>query len=149
MSVFQAIPLLFSVVAAWMLGRETLALRRSKQSESWPYTEGEIISSHVRSKYNTGGRTSYSAAVRYEYEVDGTTYVSCTISFGSKLYFGRFSAQEVVATYPVGEKTTVYYNPNNPRIATLEPGISMGSFIVLGLSAVFFIVGLSFFFSTL
>jgi hypothetical protein len=131
-----------------MLGREVLSLRRSKQSESWPFTEGEIISSHVKSRHGSDGGTSYSAAVRYEYEVDGATYVSRTISFGSKLYFGRSSAQDVVAMYPAGEKVTVYYNPNHPKIATLEPGISVGSFIVLGLSAVCLFVGLWFLRST-
>jgi hypothetical protein len=148
MGVFQIIPLLFSVIAAWMLGREILLLRRGKQSETWPFTEGEVVSSHVKSRHDSDGDTSYSAAVRYEYEVNGTTYVSRTISFGSKLYFGRFSAEEVVATYPVGEKVTVYYDPNHPKIATLEPGISGGSFVVLGLSAVFLVAGLWFLMST-
>ena len=149
MGLFQIVPLLFSVVAAWMFGSEILALRRSKQSESWPFTEGEVVSSHVKSRHDSDGDTSYSAAVRYEYEVNGTTYVSRTISFGRKLYFGRASAEDVAAMYPVGEKVTVYYDPNNPKIATLEPGISVGSFIVLGLSAVFLIVGLWFLLSIL
>ena len=144
MSVFQIIPILFSVIAAWLLGREILALRRSKQSESWPYTEGEVVSSHVKSRRDSDGDTSYSAAVRYEYEVNGTAYVSRTISFGRKLYFGRSSAADVVAMYPVGEKVIVYYDPNHPKIATLEPGISVGSFIVLGVSAVCLVVGLWF-----
>jgi hypothetical protein len=144
MDVFQIVPLLFIIVAAWMFGREILALRRSKQSESWPFTEGEVVSSNVKSRHDSDGDTSYSAAVRYEYEVNGTTYVSRTISFGRKLYFGRASAEDVAAMYPVGEKVTVYYDPNNHKIATLEPGISVSSFIVLGLSAVFFIVGLWF-----
>jgi len=146
--VFQIIPILFSVIAAWMLGREILSLRRGKQSETWPFTEGEVVSSHVKSRHDSDGDTSYSAAVRYEYEIGGATYVSRTISFGSKLYFGRFSAEEVVAIYPVGEKVTVYYDPNHPKIATLEPGISVGSFVVLGLSAVFLVVGLWFLRST-
>lgn len=148
MALFQIIPMLFSVIAAWILGNETLSLRRGKQSESWPFTEGEVVSSHVKSRHDSDGDISYSAAVRYEYVVDNTTYVSRTISFGRKLYFGRSSAEEVVATYPVGEKVTVYYDPDNPKIATLEPGISVGSFIVLGLSAVFLIVGLWFLRST-
>jgi hypothetical protein len=72
--------------------------------------------------------------------------MSRTISFGSKLYW-LFSAQEVAAMYPVGEKVTVYYNPDNPKIATLEPGISVGSFVILGVSAIILLVGLSCFFS--
>jgi hypothetical protein len=131
-ALFQIIPLLFSVVAAWMFGREILALRRSKQSESWPFTEGEVVSSHVKSRHDSDGDTSYSAAVRYEYVVDNATYVSRTISFGRKLYFGRFSAEEVVTAYPVGEKVTVYYDPNNPRSQPLNLAFQWGVLSSLG-----------------
>jgi hypothetical protein len=146
--VFQIIPILFSVIAAWMLGREILSLRRSKQSESWPFTEGEVISSQVKGRRDTEWSSFHSAEVRYQYMVDDTaSYVSDTISFGSKLYLGRPSAEEVVAMYPVGAKVTVYYDPHKPQLATLETGISVGNFIVLGLSAMFLLIGLGILFS--
>ena len=148
MALFQIIPMLFSVIAAWILGNELLSLRRGKQSESWPFTEGRVISSQVKGRRDTEGSTFSSAEVRYQYVVNGTAYVSSTISFGSKIYLGRPGAEEVVAMYPVSAKTTVYYDPRNPRIATLETGISVGNFIVVGLSAMFLLVGLGILYSS-
>lgn len=149
MSLFQMIPMLFSIVAAWILGIELLSLKRGKESESWPFTEGEIISSQVKGRRDTEWSSLHSAEVRYQYVVDDTACVSDTISFGSKLYLGRPSAEEVVAMYPVGAKVAVYYDPHKPQLATLETGISVGNFIVLGLSAMFLLAGLGILFSNL
>ena len=61
--------------------------------------------------------------VVYEYEVDGTKYISNRVrvqdasgpTMGGSLY-----AKPLLKRYPEGATVTVYYNPQNPRESALE-----------------------------
>jgi formylglycine-generating enzyme required for sulfatase activity len=146
--------LLFSAIAAWTFVAELRAQIRGGQSESWPSTEGEILSSDVEERpfpvsLGENSASYHTPVVCYEYEVNGTLYESRTFSVGSKLFLIQSRAEEVIARYPVGKKVRVYYDPNNPEMATLEPGISAGSLVLLGLKAVALIVLLWALFSAL
>jgi hypothetical protein len=84
---------------------------------SWPTAPGKVLSSHFAglmsgappSKYGASARGGvlYRWQVAYEYEVAGQRHRG-----------------EAIASYtPTAGTLKVYYNPVNPGISTLEPGI--------------------------
>ena len=107
----------------------------ARASESWPATNGEILSANVREDNDDEG-TSYYGDVSFRYVVNDSVYTSDTVSFGQ--YGGtRNHAEEIVARYPVGSQVTVYYDTNEPETAVLEPGVNSGSYLLLGMGALF------------
>ncbi len=81
--------------------------KEARDSESWPTTEGTIVSSKTSSyitkkssaKDTRQRRTVYRADVTYEYTVDAKSYSSMRISFGD--YGGsKEHAEEIVKAYP-------------------------------------------------
>jgi hypothetical protein len=116
------------------LGLAYLAYRSSvlaRRSQSWPTVEGRLMTSHV----TTHGLAFYKLTVTYHYTVDGSSYCSSRIAFGSDLLFGLSAAQHAVESCPVGGAVTVYYNPRNPRQAVLEPGrANNGPYLFEGLA---------------
>jgi hypothetical protein len=79
--------------------------------------------------------------VEYKYSVEGTEYTSRQISFdllGDP--GGRGGAETVVARYPVGRSVAVYYVPDNPATAILEPG-DYSQFYYPLLFGVLFLIG--------
>ena len=67
--------------------------------------------------------TTGNALLVYSYTVHGVRYENNRRSFFSE---GAIEspdyAEEVVQQYPVGKEVTVYYNPDDPSDAVLEPG---------------------------
>jgi hypothetical protein len=117
-------------------------LQNARASASWPTAEGVISSSEVSHSTDAEGGDSYSPEVDYQYTVDGLPFSDSTIKFGENSYDRRRTAEEIAATYPVGRPVTVYYDPEEPDNAVLEPGVSGGSYIVLGIGVIFILVAL-------
>ncbi len=110
-------------------------LQNARVSESWPTTDGQILSSNVREDRDEDG-TSYFGDVTFGYFVDDISYTSDTVSFGQ--YGGeRDHAEEIVARYPAGSGVTVYYDPADPETAVLEPGVTWSSYMLLGMGVLF------------
>jgi len=116
-------------------------LQDAKASASWPTANGIVSSSDVSHTTDSDGGDTYSPEVDYQYSVDGQNYSNNTIKFGENSYSSRNKAEGIAATYPVGRQVTVYYDPNQPVKAVLEPGVSGGSYIVLGIGVLFFLIG--------
>ena len=93
-------------------------------SNSWPTARGRIIESGVVEVPQQYGYT-YHAVIRYRYEVGGRQYVGKRVSFhGSPM--AQPQSRQLAARYSVGSGVTVYYAPNHPGDAVLEPGMSRG-----------------------
>ena len=138
----------FLIAGAWAFLFSLRDIRRGRASKSWPTTTGKITFSGIKKVSDSEG-TFYFPDISYEYSVDGVTYLSDAIHFGPARGFAfPSSARKRASKYTVGMPVTVYYNPEDPNIAVLEPGIRTSSFIFLGLGALSFIIGL-FIFSVL
>lgn len=112
------------------------AVRRSHASRNWPTTEGTVVSSAIE----RSGRSvvqNHRAEIEYEYSVKGITHSSGAVSCGD--YGSAFSshAREIVERYPQGKKVPVYYDPQDPSVAVLEPGSSWGAYIPLLIGVLF------------
>jgi len=113
-------------------------LQNARASATWPTAEGVITASEVTRSSSEDG-VSYRPEVAYDYQAGDQFHTSYTIKFGENSYSSRGRAEAIAATYPVGQQVTVYYDPEQPSRSVLEPGVSGGSYIVLGVG-LFFIV---------
>lgn len=126
-------------VVAFAVGVPTVLLgirqfRRALASRRWPTTAGEITGTDVKSSSSgESGTTSYSPKLRYEYTVDGETYVSSRYRFGSVPSFSSRSKAEswLEDNFPVGSEVPVHYSPDRPDLTVLKPGGLRPLFLVL------------------
>lgn len=117
-------------------------LQTARASEAWPAVDGIITASDVSHSTDAEGGETYSPEITYRYQVDTVSYENGTIKFGENAYSSRREAEQIAAGYPVGRDVTVYYNPDQPDRSVLEPGVSGGSYIVLGIGVLFLVITL-------
>jgi hypothetical protein len=117
-------------------------LQNARASASWPTAEGVVISSEVSLSTDADGSDSYSPEVTYRYPALDSNYENNTIKFGENSYGNRRKAQGIAAEYPVGKSVTVYFDPDSPARSVLEPGVSAGSYLVLGIGLFFIVLSL-------
>src|SRR6185503_3130358 len=95
------------------------------ESQRWVTTTGKVTRAVVT--YTTSRRArSYAPAVRYKYSVGGESFVSERFAFvvtESVGEDGAAVARAVVERFPTGGSVPVYYDPKNPKRATLDRGI--------------------------
>ncbi len=80
-----------------------------------------MISSLVGERIDLEGNVVYTAVVTYQYSVNSSTYVSHRIAPGSETYGSSPSAKVKADQYPEGMIVKVYYDPDSPDKALLEP----------------------------
>ncbi len=120
------------LVGAWKLGQHALWERQmGSASLSWPSTEGAVVESGLRTT-GMGTRTTTSAAILYEYRVDGQDYRHDRIQFGAHGTGGGAGPLGHYGQKAPGEPVTVFFDPAQPTLATLETGPTQRS---LGLLA--------------
>lgn len=122
----------------------------AQNSKNWPFVTGEVLEFDVR---NRPADKSVYASIRYSYKVDGNTYTGNRFTLENGEPAVRQVARRLDA-YPEGHTVTVYYNPDNPSQAVLEPGVSTNAVMVTSMAYLFFVLvvvmlsGISFRFSS-
>ncbi|RYG72645.1 DUF3592 domain-containing protein [bacterium] len=91
------------------------------RSQSWLHVTGTILKSEVYVRNGNKG-TSFWASVIYEYKVGGAKYKNHVIKFGQAGSGREDEASAAVEFYSVGKQVPVYYSPNFPSTACLQPG---------------------------
>ena len=106
------------------------AYQRARASVAWPFAEGRVIQSEVV----PGSEGTTQPKIAYEYTVNGQPYQGDRLKAAHKNYGTSGShARTCVERYPVGARVQVFYNPAEPRESALEPGLSVGAYITLGI----------------
>jgi hypothetical protein len=116
---------------------------RGQQSLSWPTTQGTIRFSQVGTRTIrhrvTAPYERYYPDLLYAYTVAGQRHASTQIwTTPAVVLFGfavgshpestaRAAVEAILARYPAGQQVTVWYNPGDPALAALEPGIPPGT----------------------
>jgi hypothetical protein len=113
--IVSAIFFLLAMIVLYAGGSLLLAARASAR---WPATEGVIIESRMRLNCVLCWPT-----INYHYEVKGRGFVGSGIAAGPQDYYNQLEAGEKVRAYPLGSKLKVHYDPNNPSVSCLEPGV--------------------------
>ncbi len=106
-------------------------LRRAQATRSWPTTSGIVNSSQVGEWQDSDGDDLYGAMVEYGYTVGDASHRAHQICLGQSQSSIRATHEKLVARYPVGESVTVYYDPECPSEAVLEPGVRFGACLPL------------------
>lgn len=117
-------------------------LQNARASTNWPTAEGVITESEVTHHRDSEDGDSYQPEVAYQYTVGNQRHESYMIKFGENSYSSRGRAEDIAATYAVGRQVAVYYDPEQPGRSVLEPGVTGGSYIVLGIGLLFVILTL-------
>jgi len=95
---------------------------RAKGSEHWPTADGVITGSWLRV---SSGRSApvYHAEIEFRYRVGSTEYQSKKVSLGFEHAQSRRGAEAVLDRYLTGEAVKVYFDPGDPSVGILEPGL--------------------------
>lgn len=111
-------------------------------------TSGQVLLSKIEPGGIYGG---WRFDITYRYKVGELEFVSNRVHFGHQAEDNPSYAQSYVEKYPVGEQVIVFYDPNEPENAVLEPEVKWNGLLdfyliitllpiaVLVLSAYFFI----------
>jgi hypothetical protein len=137
--------LLGTVVAATGLGVLLYGYRIltfAQVSRAWPSTDGEVAVSDLQRDEDSDGSTMYQAEVSYRYEVGGKPLVANRVFFGDGVSVSSSAgAVRRVDRYPAGSKVRVYYDPEKPARAVLEPGPTWHVYALTAIGAVVVLLG--------
>lgn len=95
------------------------AFASAEARSSWPTRSATIVSSRVVTSSTSDG-TSYSAEVRYTYDVEGRTYEGDRVRLGTPMSFGDDHAERVVDRFPAGAEVRAWVDPDDPTRAALD-----------------------------
>ena len=94
----------------------------AQKSAQWPTVPGMITVSQLKVGYLKHMK-GYFGDVEYSYRVGATDYHGNRLSF-NRVHLGVKDAwQRVLDSYPVGKVVAVYYDPADPELSVLEPGL--------------------------
>ena len=121
-------------------------------SKSWPTTDGTITSACIDSQPGSPGcgefpgeAESHQAKIKYQYQVNGVFYESKRLRFGFNdfdIFFSLRAAQGQISEYFGGKTIKVYYHPQKPQVATLQPGLKLASVLFCLLGSIILMFGL-------
>lgn len=142
------LPAIFAIIGAGVLWFGMSELMKASEAAKWKSVVGAIEQSEVKSEVREtveNNRTRryrvFWAEVKYRYRVEGKDFFSERIRFGETVSDLPESAELDVANYPVGKTVAVFFDEKNPTESVLENTIQSGSFVLIGLGALFFIAG--------
>ncbi len=163
--IFLSVLSVISVILAVSgLGVLVWGLRRMQQAsvaKDWPTAQGTIRSSTVVSReaepinpqesYDDDapkpkGQVLYRPEVEYTYTVGGETYTSNTLAWDVTEVSSRQHAQTQAARYTPKAPVTVYYDPEDPSRALLNPGVQAASWAVPGAGGACILIATAFYF---
>ncbi|MGA3026648.1 MAG: DUF3592 domain-containing protein [Bryobacteraceae bacterium] len=114
-------------------------------STKWPKTSGIVVGSDTTRSVTSNRRTNQSSATFstktvIQYAVNGQNYTTDVLHFGQTLGSGDKSAAALQRLrYPVGKKVVVSYNPRNPAIGVMKPGLHAEAFWLAGAGLAFLV----------
>jgi len=103
-------------------------LSEALASKKWPTVEGTVDSSEIltwREQSGEGNR-SYFPLIDYSYFINERRFQSRRIKVGRQETLWKRRAQKMVAKYPTENIVKVYYDPDSPENAVLQPGFNLG-----------------------
>ena len=118
------------LTAAWGLW----IIVRGRKTLQWPSVEGVILESAIASDND-----DLLPHILFRYSIGQVSYKQ-TMQFPGDVTPTQEFAASYVRKYPEGSRVQVYYDPANPELATLEPGLGKGDWLVfaMGLGTLLF-----------
>lgn len=110
-----------AIVAAYRL---YVSWRHGNSSVHWPSATGSVI----ESRFVLEGDES-ELIIRYEYPADAKSREGNTVTFRG-FSLDRDTLEAYVRKYPQGASVRVYFDPAQPNISVLEPGVELRSYLI-------------------
>lgn len=127
---------LFATFWGWRI------IRESKKTLSWPNIDGAISKLEASSMSD-----DLLPLVEFSYCVNHKEYL-CILKFPDSVSPSQELKKQYQEKYPVGTQVKVFYEPDNPENATIEPGMANGDWFVFVLGVITTVFGLIFLFSS-
>jgi len=89
-----------------------------RRSRTWPFVPGTIKASDTA--LGSGGRSIL--LLEYTYAVDGHAHSGNRIAMAPPGWFSVGTTAQLLQKYPKDKQVSVYYDPANPAVCTLENG---------------------------
>jgi len=118
-------------------------LIRQYRAQSFPKTEGRVLSVGIVSQKTSKGGIYYHPTFLYKYEIDGKSYKGLRYRYVDYL-LDYDSVNRIVTSHPAGSAVEVYYNPANPAEAVLSPLVDVQDASQMLLASPFLYVSLFF-----
>lgn len=112
-----------------------LILQKSRKVEQWPQVKGQIEASNPTSKEN-----DLLPEIIFSYQVNEKTYRR-QFQFPEGTHPLPEFSKAYNEKYPAGKIVDVFYNPEKPEIATLEPS-TQGDWMILAMGVAMTIGGI-------
>lgn len=121
------------------IGNSLPVFKQSIASKKWPSTTAKIIHNEV----TVGKDGLYSLNFKAEFKAEGESYVMDMpyLESGDRTRWKR-TKSKFVQKNPVGSEMKVYYNPENPKETTIEPGFRASYWQLPVVLLIFFLIGL-------
>ena len=126
--------------------------RRASTSARWPTAAGIVTNSGVIEEAIEDKRNDdksfihktyrYQVDLRYAYQIGKRDFVGTSASWGWTAVYGlRELAEKAASQYRQGQPVTVYYDPEQPGNAVLDPDNRQGSLAPLIVAAICAVIG--------
>lgn len=112
-------------------------IRNARQSLRWPTEEGAI--EHAEAQPETDDLLP---RIEFSYTVSDQRYLTA-VHFPSGTTPTPELSRQYLEKYPVGRHVTVYYDPQRPQHATLEPGMAQGDWMIFALGLIATAIGIA------
>lgn len=125
----------FAVIGLSLFVYSIAALFNAHESRVWPSAAGRIL--EAQCLYATSKPATSARHVKYTYVVGSSSHV------GEREYFGiRIANNNCTSGYKENQTVTIFYDPENPSISVLKPGLYKPAVFGLVVGAVFSVFGI-------
>jgi hypothetical protein len=118
---------------------------RLGQIKTWPIADGEIVEAKISTAgSNESGylKTIYSPIIKFKFNTGGQEFVSDKITWGGEFRSNdKSSIESRIASFPVGKKIDVRYNPRKPSDCIVQENFSFEMAIPLFGGLLFMLFG--------
>ena len=115
----------------------------ARKTLKWPFVGGKIEESRIN--FGAGDLLPY---IVFSYNIGEKNYQQ-QMTFPRDITPSQEFTKSYLEKYPAGFLVQVFYDPNNPETATLEPGPAEGDWLILVVGLAMLVLGLLMFFVVL
>lgn len=120
---------LFLSIGTLIIGFALFVRRKGLAAADWPSVPGEITESKIDRDPHDGDS---SVSIRYRYRVNGEMFESTQISFKVRPH-SPVANQTLIARFPHGTTTPVYFNPGDPKEAVIDNQPNQSWLLIAGI----------------
>jgi hypothetical protein len=101
--------------------QSVLTIYHDRQSLQWPAASGTVT--HCEARFRHGKHSGWEVNISYRFQANGQYYTNNRISLANPNGGGpKPEVNTFVANHPARSTVTVYFDPQHPQTAVLEPG---------------------------